>query len=414
MSSLPEPDSSPAQSTADQPAAAPPLTEQEAAEDAAALVELAALQDSSYRRLGPVLGICVAACQLLWQIAAKQPVVLELRRRTGLNPRALATLKAVETPEAFANLWTDQLPDYYYALLVGRLILESPMRPMLLALLKADPNEEPQLDKLLTSVTDMVRATSPMTERWLVGQFSAGPNDPLPDDPAARAALAGWVVRRSELEAYFGSVAPEFARVNALNLHHMRQVAAATIGGVAASAVPERRGPFLRRTFTDDELAALRLLLTYVPSLTRLLPGQPFARVMHSLSALQPPARVEELLGRLRAIKAGQALHFTLGDCLTLLQTLQSGALLLLRASSGDLIRALRRHADDPHDPDEDLRIERGRLLFLLSDEATRTRFRAVFGSLLKTFSAAVDRTFPHAPELTQARAELADLAAVR
>ncbi len=370
----------------------------------AALAELAELQASSYRSLGPVLAITVTACELLWQMAAKQPVVAELRRRTGLNPRTLAALKAVATAEEFANLWTDRLPDYYYALLVGRLILESPLRPMLRAMLNPSAGEDATLDKMLVSVADIVKDLAPMTERWLVGQFNAGPKDPLPTDPAARAQLVGWETRRADLEAYFASVADEFEHVSNQYLRLQR----------AAAAPPPPRGPFLRRTFTDAELAALRLLLTYVPTLTTLLPGQPFAKAMHALSALQPPARVEELLQRLRAIKPGQPLHFALPDCLTLLQTLQAGALLLLRASGGELVRTLRHHTIDPNDPDEDLRIDRGRLLFLLTDDTTRTQFRAVFKPLLQHFSAAVDRLYPYAPELTKARAELADLAAVR
>lgn len=388
--------------------------ETDEAADATARARLIAAQDETFKKLGPLLAISLMACDFLWHLAHKQPILDELKRRTGLNPSVLARLQEVKTGADLANLWDDGLPRYYYALLVGRLVLESPLRPLFRTLLSTSPDAAGQLDNLADRAVHFTRGTAPITERWLIGERgAAGPDDPLPEDPAKRAELAGWVARRADLEAYFQRAAPELERAGIQLLKSLPPDLLPALRP-APAPVPEPRGPFLRRTFVDAELAALRLLLTYVPTLTTLLPGQPFAQAMHALSALQPPTRVADLLQRLRVIKPGQALHFSLADCLTLLQTLQSGALLLLRASSGELVRTLRRHADDPDDPDEDLRIERGRLLFLLADDTTRTQFRATFGPLLKSFTAAVDRTYPYAPELTKARAELADLAAVR
>lgn len=381
-------------------------------DDAAFEAKLTKAQAATYERLAPVLSICVSACEFLWHLSHKQPILDELRSRTGLNPGALRRMGDIKTPAAMEHAWDHDLVAYYYTLLVGRLVLETPVRPLFCALLSTNPKEAAQLDRLVAESIQFVRNSAPLTERWLIGERGAGANDPPPDDPDRRAELAGWATRRERLENYFKDAKPSFQRMATW----LREQVPAR-GAHASSAtptVPERRGPFLRRTFTDAELAALRLLLTYVPTLATLLPGHPFALAMNTLSALQPPAHVAELLQRLRAIKPGQALHFTLADSLSLFQTLQCGALLLLRVSSSDLVRALRRHADDPNDPDEDLRTERGRLLFLLTNDLTRSQFRATFGPLLKSFIAAVDRTYPHNPALTQARTELADLAAVR
>ncbi|MBC7449161.1 MAG: hypothetical protein H7330_14005 [Hymenobacteraceae bacterium] len=378
----------------------------EAAEDAAFEATLTAAQAETYRRLGPLLAISVAACDFLWHLAHKEPILEELRRRTGLNPRVLDRLRDVMTPAALERVWDDELPAYYYVLIVGRLVLESPLRPLFRELMSTDSKSAAQLDDIIARIRHFVVRSSPTTERWLIGERGSAAASPPPTDPTKVAELAGWATRRAWLEDYFQRAAPQLERVGVELLK--------SLPPPKPTPDPTPRGPFLRRTFTDAELAALRLLLTYVPTLTTLLPGQSFARAMHGLSALQPPVRVADLLQRLRVIKPGQPLHFALPDCLTLFQTLQSGALLLLRASSGELVRALRRHADDPHDPDEDLRIERGRLLFLLADSNTRTQFRDVFAPLLKSFSAAIDRTYPYAPELAKARAELADLASVR
>lgn len=371
---------------------------------------LAAHREATFARFGPVLAISVTACELLWQIAHKQPVLAELRRRTGLNPRLFQVFHAADTALKFEETRNSLLAPYYYAHLVGRLVLEGPLRPMLRVILAYLPGTS--FEAVASSVVATIQYLTPLLERGLIGQPNATPTAPLPLDDAQRAALEGWEARRKSLEEYFRSAAPELTHIVALLLPSIRAAQARREGPAAAPAA-DRRGPFLRRTFTDDELAALRLLLTYVPTFATLLPQQPFALAMRSLSALHAP-QVADLLQRLRAIKPGQPLHFTLADSLTLLQTLQSGALMLLRASSGDLVRALRRHADDPDEPDEDLRRERGRVLFLLADGATRTQFRAVFTPLLKTFSAAVDRTYPHHPALTKARTELAALAAVR
>lgn len=374
---------------------------------------LATHRAATYAYFSPVLAISVTACELLWQIAHKQPLLAELRRRTGLNSRLFKEFHAADTPVKFEETRNTLLPQYYYVHLVARLVLEGPLRPMLRVILASLPGMS--FEALASNVVASIDYLTPRLERWLIGQPSATPADSLPADDAQRAALEGWQTRRQALEDYFRSATPELAHIVAILLPSILaarpqyQVQATP----AAAPATDRRGPFLRRTFTDDELAALRLLLTYVPTFATLLPQQPFALAMRSLSALHAP-QVADLLQRLRAVKSGQPLHFTLADSLTLLQTLQSGALMLLRASSGDLVRALRRHADDPDEPNEDLRRERGRVLFLLGDGATRTQFRAVFTPLLKTFSAAVDRTYPHHPALTKARTELAALAAVR
>lgn len=177
---------------------------------------------------------------------------------------------------------------------------------------------------------------------------------------------------------------------------------------------PDRRGPFLRRNFSELELAALRLLLTYVPDLGPLLPDYPLALAMQSLSGLQPAPRLADIRQRLQDLKPQQPIHLSIHDTISLLQTIHAGALLLLPSTLERLTRLLRRQLDRGPDLDETTREQCSRLLLLLTDADTYTRFRKVFGPLTQSFAKAVDQTFPHNPDITAARTEIAELAALR
>jgi hypothetical protein len=135
---------------------------------------------------------------------------------------------------------------------------------------------------------------------------------------------------------------------------------------------------------------------------------------MQSLSGFQPAPRLADMRQRFRDLKPNQPIHLSIHDAVLLLQIIHGGALLLLPTTRDHLTRRLRRQLERGPDLDDATREQCSRLLLLLTDADTHARFRKTFGPLTQSFAKAVDQTFPHHLSITQARAEVAELAALR
>lgn len=372
----------------------------------------------------PLLTLLSMACDCLLYTTPKSRLMRELEQITGLSQTAVKAVGEVSDVEALTALWQHHLPDYHYTVLLGRLALESPLRRVLSGLVCGSKDfTEQEFDDWRQDAIAFVHKTLETNERWLVGLNDARPGDPLPTDPDLVTQLGLLARRRSRIEKIFAEALPMLRAFVARALPIVEKLPNKNKEpekpllkplSAAALAPPARRGPFLRRSFTEAELSAVRLLFTYVPDLAHLLPAYPLALAMQSLSGFEPPERLVDARRRLQDLKPNQPLHLTLEEALVFVQALHAGALLLLPDTVERVGRQLRKRLAEGETLDEDCRADCSRLLFLLTDADTNQRFRAAFRPLLKTFMTAVERTYPHAPEPTQARAEVAELVALR
>lgn len=390
------------------------------------------LNDKQLKQQRAWIGLAAFACECVLSIPEGYRLREEVDACTQLTSAKLLKVSNFNSPEGMVELRHHHLSDLYFVLVLGSCVLRSPFnRTLRVVTSDGTPTGNRQYNEIQAETLAFADGLLPVLERWLQDQVppplpvlpNEGENVPIGTEMPPFPAEMTWAERRARLTLLFQRGEAEITSFVTSTLPALTKPAKATAKSskprpadllAAEVPTPARRGPFLRRAFTEGELSAVRLLLTYVPDLARLLPNYPLALALQTLSSYQPPARLTALRTALQPLKPNQPLHLTLDESLTLVQTLHAGALLLLPDTVERVSRQLRKRLAEGEALSDECRTDCSRLLLLFTDAATSQNFRATFGPLLKSFLAAVDRTYPHAAEPKQARAEVAELVALR
>jgi hypothetical protein len=377
--------------------------------------------DYNYDWFWPVFAVNVAACELLWRLAPRKPFVVELQRRTGLNSRVLQSLAQVQDEKSLQALWRTALPTYYYTLLIGRLILESPLRELFEQVATSDTLTTTELRQTIEISTAYVRETTPVIEYWFIGIY---------DDSSAAAAawaineeqqsiLAAWKTRRSLLEEHFVVGAPTLLEVvdhffDSLEaLEKMAPPAAATPFRLPKPAPKSARkvvrtGTVLEVVFQRKELATLQHLFGVVATILLMNPRHDLPKALAKLYELHPPHPLAALWRRLIEQGVFHPIRLSLIETVTLLQVLQAAYFFVERAGSditpSRWIQTLASYGMEPHPADVALRDECLRIYQLLQDDDTRSDLLADIKALLKRVNAVSKQAFPHSPAIAFAQ----------
>lgn len=369
-----------------------------------------------------MLGVYGGALAAVWRPPVRYPqLATGLERITGLTAARVVWMTQLHTPLEIVRLVIYDTRQLHAVLSIGKAVLDSPIgADMRTALLTPNvPAGEVDWHELLPQLGSMAADLIRLQEEFVPARDRPpAPDDEEPADDLIVEEEPAEEEEQEDEEEEDEDETDESRRPipSGVELRQLREELEALLTRELKAGpvwIPDRRGPFLRRTFNELELSALRLLLTHVPTLGTLL-AHPLPLALQELSGFQPAGRLADITQRLNALKPAQPIHLTLTDTITLYQALQGGALLLFSATARYLTEALRRRLRGFSETDDERRAAAGRLLLLLDDATTNQRFRQAFAPLLKSFVAAADRAYPHATALRQAREEVAALVALR
>ncbi len=349
------------------------------------------------------------ACQHLLRYDPDHPVRAEVERLTGLTEDQVNAVATVQDPRGLQQLWTNQLVAYYYTLLVGRLVLESPLlEPIIAAICPPDSEQATQYRELMAATCRFSEDMMERTEQMLCGLDGDADDDELPPDERAdrEAHAREAALRRAYLEGVFLREADS-----------LRVSARATPPAPPAPApyVPDRRGKPLTLPFNPVQHHALLFALLLPKSLALLVEDHPFTQAFPKLGCFQPPARVAALRKRLVAVGPDKAVKLTRAEVFTICQVLQATAMLLLSDAFTLLLEDMLTNLTEgktfrSEEPDgepataDDVRQT-------LSDETSITRIRECIAIMAESFTKGVQRRYPRDLELAQAQQEVTALA---
>ncbi len=371
---------------------------------------------ASYQWLWPILDTHIAACELLWKIGHKSPFVAEIQRRTGLNKRVFKLLSDIQDTKALQIIWLDRLPDYHYTMLVGRLALESPLRPLFEDMATSETLSGAEISAAIDTSIAYVRESAPLLERWFIGEYDAHAASPLPDAPEKRAVLANWAERRTQLEALFTDAAPEIDALIERFLHKLTLPPPPPPPPPRPKAVkrdPTQYWAPNSFSFSQKELEVVRVLLTLIPRFGVICTVERFYLTFRSLHGFAFPDAVQAERQRFETATSTSHLRFTLLQALLLLQTLHVAKhLLCLLTKKRHQLRplwwiSLIGEAAREVGIDEELRAARVQAHQLLSDPAVRNNLRQHTINLAQRFDKFVDRVFAASPGIACGRAEM-------